>query len=355
MKKKATESLEPGTLSRRDFLKRTSLGTLALAAAGDLSAKILYPFKTVSGSQSKVVLVRHSKVVDAAGSIQQPLLQKMIDKAVIAFSGENTLADAWSKYFSAGDVVGLKVNTLGLIDLQGMDFLQHFPAVANAIAAGLKKAGVKEENVIVWDRSEEELSQAGFTINREPTAMRVIGNKKNRRGSEGQFNPKSYPVGKSSSRVSSILADLCTAMINVPVPKTHGGAVFTCSLKNHYGTIDNPREFHPNSCTNPGIPEVNTIPMIRDKQKLIVCDAILVATEGGPRWNRRFTKPYGGILVGTDPVAIDTIALKILDEKRAEDGMEPIASRVRHIPLSAELGLGTDNMDNIELVKLALD
>ncbi len=352
MKKKATESLGPGALSRRDFLKRTSLGTLALAAAGDLSAKILYPFKTVSGSQSKVVLVRHSKVVDAAGSIQQPLLQKMIDKAVIAFSGENTLADAWSKYFSADDVVGLKVNALGLIDLQGMDFLQHFPAVTNAIASGLKKAGVKEGNVIVWDRSEEELSQAGYTINHEPTAMRVIGNKKNRRGSEGQFNPKSYPVGKNSSRVCSILADQCTALVNIPVPKTHGGAVFTGSLKNHYGTIDNPRDFHSNSCTNPGIPEVNTIPMIRDKQKLIVYDAMLVAVEGGPRWNRRFTKPYGGILVGTDPVAIDTIALKILDKKRAEAGMVLIASRARHIPLSAELGLGTDNLDNIELVKL---
>jgi uncharacterized protein (DUF362 family) len=161
-------------------------------------------------------------------------------------------------------------------------------------------------------------------------------------------------VGKSSSRVCSILADQCTSLINIPVPKTHGGSTFTGSLKNHYGTIDNPSELHPNSCTNPGIPEVNTIPMIRDKQKLIICDAMLVAIEGGPRWNRRFTKSYGGILVGTDPVAIDTIALKILDEKRAEDGMDPIAPHARHIPLSAELGLGTDNPDNIELLKLEL-
>jgi hypothetical protein len=250
MKKKITEYLGQRAFSRRDFLKKTSLGTLALVAAG---------------------------------RIQQPLLQKMVDTAVIAFSGENTLTDAWSKYFSADDVVGLKVNALGLQDLQGMYFLQHFTAVTTAIAIGLKKAGVKEENVIVWDRSEEELGQAGFIINQKPTAMRVKGNKRRRRGSGSGFNPKSYPVGKSSSRVSSILADLCTAMINIPVPKTHGSAVFTGSLKNHYGTIDNPGDFHSNSCTNPGIPEVNTIPMIRDKQKLIVCDAMLVAIEDGPR------------------------------------------------------------------------
>ena len=354
MTKKTDKSLETGALSRRDFIKKTSLGTLALATAGDLPAKILDPFKTTSGSKSKVVLVHHNEVVDDTGRIQLPLLQKMVDKGVIAFSGENTLGDAWGKYFSADDVVGLKVNTLGLIDLQGMDYLRHFPAVTNAIASGLKKAGVKEGNMIVWDRSEEELSQASYSINHEPTSMRVIGNKKSRRGSEGQFNPKSYPVGKSSSRVCSILADQCTALVNIPVPKTHGSAAFTASLKNHYGTIDNPRDFHSNSCTNPGIPEVNTIPMICDKQKLIVCDAMLVAIEGGPRWNRRFTKPYGGILVGTDPVAIDTIALKILDKMRAEAGMDPIAPRASHIPLSADLGLGTDNLDNIELIKLTV-
>lgn len=354
MKKRSAKSLGRGALSRRDFIKKTSLGTLALAAAGELPAKILDPFKskTISGTKSKVILVHHSEVVDEAGRIQLPLLQKMVDKSVIAFSGENTVADAWGRYFSADDVIGLKVNALGCIDIQGMDYIQHFPAVANAIASGLKKAGVKEGNMIVWDRSEEELSQAGFTINSEPNTMRVIANKKRRRGSGAQFNPKSYPVGNSSSRVCSILADQCTALVNIPVPKTHGGAVFTGALKNHYGTIDSPGEFHPNSCTNPGIPEVNTISMIRKKQKLIVYDAMMLAIEGGPRWNRRFTKPYGGILVGTDPVAIDTIALKILDKMRAEVGMDPIAPRARHIPLSAELGLGTDNLDNIELVKI---
>jgi len=354
MKKTPAEPIEKKLVSRRDFIKRTSLGTLALAVAGDLPGKALSPFKSGAGPKSKVILIQNSKVIDAAGRIQQPLVQKMIDKAVIAFSGESNLADAWKKYYSAEDVVGLKVNTLGLTELQGMDFVQHFSGVTQAIASGLKKAGVKEENMIVWDRSDEELTQAGFTINRESNAMRILGNKKSRRGSEGLFNSKSYPVGQSSSRVSSILADMCTSMVNIPVVKTHSNAAFTCSLKNHYGTIDNPREFHPNNCTNPGIPEINTIPIIRERQKLIVCDAMMAAIEGGPRWNRRFTKPYGGILVGTDPVALDTIAVKILDEIRAKDDMDPIFSKAIHIPLSAELGIGTNNPDNIELVKLTV-
>ncbi len=354
MKKNNVNFSRRKTVSRRDFLKRTSVGAMGFAMTGKLLSNVLSPLKTASGSVSKVVLVHHSKVIDETGLIQQPLVQKMIDKAVIAFSGENTLADAWNKYFSADDVVGLKVNSLGVMDLRGMDFLQHFHEVPIAIVNGLKQAGLKEKNFIIWDRSDEELAQAGFTINRDPSAMRIMGNKKSRQGREGQFNPKSYPVGESSSRVCSILADHCTSMINIPIPKTHSTSTFTCSLKNHFGTIDNPRSFHPDSCTNPGIPEVNAIPVIRDKEKLIVCDAMLVAIEGGPRWNRRFTKPYGGILVGTDPVAIDTIAAKILDDMRTKEGMDPIASSTNHISLSAELGLGTNNMDNIEMVKLNL-
>jgi len=109
-------------------------------------------------------------------------------------------------------------------------------------------------------------------------------------------------VGGLTSRVSRILDEVTTSMINICVPKTHGGAVFTNALKNHYGTVDNPGRMHGNNCTNPGIPEVNAIPIIRKKQKLVVSDALLMVIEAGPRWDRRFIRPFGGILVGTDPV-----------------------------------------------------
>jgi hypothetical protein len=53
-------------------------------------------------------------------------------------------------------------------------------------------------------------------------------------------------------------------------------------------------------------------------------------------------------------VAIDAVTLKILDEKRVEEGLESIAAHVPHIPLAAELGVGTDSSDSIELIKLEL-
>jgi hypothetical protein len=122
----------------------------------------------------------------------------------------------------------------------------------------------------------------------------------------------------------------------------------------HYGTIDNAFELHANGCSKPGIAEVNAIPLIRQKQKLVVCDALLMAIEAGPRWDRRFIRPAGGLLIGTDPVAVDAVALSLLDEKRAADGMEAIAPRVAHIALAEELGLGQGRLENIDLVKIEL-
>ena len=90
MKEKTAEFLGRETLSRRAFIKRTSLGALALAGVGELPAKILDPFNATSSTKSKVVLVHHKEVVDESGRIQRPLLQKMVDKGVIAFSGKNS-------------------------------------------------------------------------------------------------------------------------------------------------------------------------------------------------------------------------------------------------------------------------
>jgi len=340
--------------SRRQFLKQTAL-TAAGLAAGRKAGLAFGDWLSAPrpADKSKVVLVRHKSVVDAAGKVQNDLLQAMLDRAVTTFTGQSSVGDSWRRFVAPEDVVGLKINTLGCQDVRGTDYTQHFSAVIGAVAAGLRKAGIVDKNMVVWDRSEEEMKEAGLTIQPDAGSMRFIANKVSRRDA-GDYAAATYPVGSLTSRVSRILADVCTSMINIAVPKTHGGAVFTCSLKNHYGTVDNPNRMHGNNCTNPGIPEVNAIPIIRQKQKVVVGDALLIVTEAGPRWDRRFIRPYGGVLVGTDPVAVDAVALDILDGLRKADSMEPIAPRVPHIALADELGLGKSRLSDIDLVTINL-
>ncbi len=372
-----TAQLLEYSTSRRRFLKNGALAALGLAAArsgfsfsGQRSSSGAAGANPLAGSlaglppggaplgysaaaKSRVVLVRHPAVVDAAGKVQAPLLQNILDKAITTFSGDSTIADAWRRYFSPDDVVGLKINALGLQEIRGMDYTQHFAAINAALAAGLRTAGVKDGNIVVWDRSEEELESAGLAIQKEPGRMRVIATKGGRL-SAGDYAPTTYPVGSGSSRVSAILADVCTTFINVPVPKTHGKSLFTCALKNHYGSIDNPWDFHADGCSNPGIAEVNAIPIIRQKERLVVSDALLIVTEQGPRWRRSFIRPFGGVIIGTDPVAVDAVALQIVDDAREQDGMERLAAQVKHLPLAEALGLGNSRLENIDLVSLTL-
>jgi uncharacterized protein (DUF362 family) len=348
--------------TRRRFIKQAMLGAAGLAAAGKvgragslldgLPAGIVQA-AGAAGPRSKVILVKSAAVVDAAGKVETAVLETMLEKGLTAFTGLGSAADSWKKYVAAEDVVGLKINTLGNADVKGMDYTRHYAAIIGAVAGGVKKAGVPDKNIVVWDRSEEEMVEAGLTIQRDPGSTRFIANKAGRRDA-GDYAEKTYPVGGMTSRVSRILDEVTTSMINICTPKTHGGAVFTNALKNHYGTVDNPNRMHANDCTNPGIPEVNAIPIIRQKQKLIVSDALLMVIEAGPRWDRRFIRPFGGLLIGIDPVAVDAVALSLLDGLRKAEGMEPVAPRVRHIDLAGQLGLGQSKIESIDLVTLTV-
>ena len=62
-------------------------------------------------------------------------------------------------------------------------------------------------------------------------------------------------------------------MINLSVLKNHGTAGVTLSMKNHYGTCDDPGSIHGGYC-DPYIPALNNLSPIRDKQVLNICDAI---------------------------------------------------------------------------------
>jgi len=340
--------------SRRKFIKQLAAGTIGVTLADKLSPVFAAnPILTGMG-KSKVVLVKHSKVINTEGQVSQNLIQEMINKGMTEFTGKSTLKDAWSQFFSSEDLISLKMNTLGVSSLQGTDLMQHFTGVSDPVLNGLREISIPDKKLLIWERSDEELVNGGYAIQREEGSLRIMGTREMRRGENEGFNPESFPVGDKTTRVHSFITDLSTSYINIPVLKTHGIAGLTASLKNHYGSIDNPREFHENNATNPGIPEINAIPIIRDKQKLIIADALLGVFDGGPRWNREMIWPFGGLIFGTDPVAVDSIMYQILEEKRIKEELEPIESKAIHLQLSEELGLGNHKHENIDLVEINL-
>lgn len=343
-------------LTRREFIKKSSVSALGLSLLGSIPATLASETinQTITG-KSKVVLVRNTKVISPEGIVDNDILSSMLDTAITNYSGDSP-SIFWPKIFSPKDIIGLKVNTLGLNQISGSSLTNHFSAVTNVIIQSCKEAGIKEENFIIWDRSNEELTSAGYQIQNELGKTRILGNVSRSDGSAIGYSDKEIKVGDKSTYLAKILTDMCTCLINIPLVKDHGIAEFTGALKNHYGTINNAREFHSNNCTNPGIPEINLIDTIKSKQKLIIADALLGVFNGGPRWDRKFMWPYGGILVATDPVAIDTILFNILNDKRKSEGLAPINdSTARHIRLSAEAGLGKNNLNQIDFLEINQD
>jgi hypothetical protein len=359
--KNIEEKMKPGKenseLSRRDFIKKTAAGALGASFLGNIPSFVKGAvFNNSSSSKSKVVLVQNSDVINASGEVDLSILKEMLEKAITNFSGKKNALDFWKKNFTRQDIIGLKVNTLGLSNVAGSPAVNHFTAVTSSIINSFVSADFKEENFIIWDRSEDELISAGYTIQKEKNKARVLGNIsfKNSEAGEGH-SEEELKVGEKTTRLSKILTGMTTSMINIPQMKNHGTAGVTGALKNHYGTINNARDFHSNNATGPGIPEINLLDGIKNKQKLIIMDALMSVYNGGPRWDRSFMWPFAGILIATDPVAIDTIMFSIINEKRKSEGLPEIsASNARHIKIAGEMGLGKYNLDEIDFVKINL-
>ncbi|MBN1348677.1 DUF362 domain-containing protein [candidate division KSB1 bacterium] len=322
-------------ISRRTFLKATAAGVVSLNLGAQISgcsrkhdAQTIRNVRTL-GERSKIVLVRNEHAIDFSGNADSRIVQQLVDSALMRFTGEADIARAWRQFIAPGDVVGIKVNAIA--ENKGPCTK---PEVALAIANGLVAAGVPPNNIIIWDKFWEQLEAAGYRINMSEKGVRCFGT--NNLGSilgkkigYLQFNSAVHRFGKVETRFSKIFADYCSAIINVPVLKDHQMAGITLCMKNMYGCIQNPFDYHDNGC-NPFIADLNALPAVRAKVRLNVCDCLRGLFHGGPTGKPDWQWSYNGIMVGTDPVALDWFGWQIIEAKRAAQEMPSLAEEGRH-------------------------
>ena len=261
-------------------------------------------------AESRVIQVRSSLVVADDGSIDLDILHQMIETGFNAISESNDYGDYLQSIFSSGDVIGLKVNGLAG---PGMSTRAE---VVNTLSNLLDEVGRPRKKHLIWDRFDRELSALGFTLKTKGSGPLCFGTDHRGVG----YSNSLVSRGKVGGLLSRILVDYCDAVLNVPVLKDHGVAGITCALKNHYGSIHNPNKYHDNAC-DPYIADLNSLEQIRLKQRLIVVDALKVQFHGGPAYHPHWAANYGGILIGTDPVAIDAVGYKIIEDLRKTAGL----------------------------------
>jgi uncharacterized protein (DUF362 family) len=316
-------------MDRRDFLKSAAAaGALAAVRLPIVTAQAL-PWVTLARDAA---CIKHG-VVDAArvGSLLDHLLREHFNAA--------DPVEILRSLFSPRDRVGIKVNCLS-----GRRMSTHTELV-DAIVQRLIQAGVAPRNILIWDRQNSELNEAGFTLNAwgKPVACA---------GCNGLGYDSELTVHRSiGSFFGKPVTELCTAQINVPVLKDHGVVGITLGMKNFFGAIHNPNKYHPDG-GDPYIADLYSHPSIGGKVRLTIVDALEVQPEGGPPFQPNWVMDYGGLMTANDPVALDRLGWKLIEDMRARKGLPTLAEAKRepkYIHTAAGLGLGEDDLAIIQM------
>jgi hypothetical protein len=226
--------------------------------------------------------------------------------------------------------IAVKVNTIFSGDCT------HIPLVM-AVAECLQEVGVPAEQIIVFDRRNFELEGAGYLVNRDGPGVRC-------EGTDGNYTA-GWTIADTNIRLSDILLD-CDALINIPILTgvVFAGMGITFTMKIHFGTFDRPSDFHGGSFER-GVTELNALPPIKDRTRLIIGDILTTSTYRSHFG--RYVIEGDSILMSFDPVAHDTISMKIAAEAYGAEGLDSTAVMAQATPWlgsATKLGLGGKNL-----------
>jgi len=326
-------------LTRRQFLRTGAHGLLgAVVGAAAASQAGCQPAGGPSSQagganagptpgRATVVLIRDEHALQGTPEQREHTIRSMLDSALVRLSGRKTLAEAWARLARPDDKIAIKSNLMMRpVHLE----------VLHAIHAGLTSAGIGDDSIAAWDGNSAGFGRAEFAaLPRRP--------------------------GYDANDVSNLVTNWSTGLVNVTGLKAHYLAGIGCALKNWAGAVTNINvedrdvsyAFHADSCAAVG--KLNAIPAIRDRCRLVVVDALQPLFHGGPQVDPRYLWDYQGLIVGTDPVAVDVICERIIQAKRdAYRGYSwPISPPAKHIQVAdLRYGLGVSDPARTDVVKL---
>jgi hypothetical protein len=285
--------MEEKIFTRRDFLR----GAAGAAVATALGCGILG--EAQAEPAAKVVLIRNAGVLAQPDKMQE-ILQSMLDEAVKALLETNEPLEAWGRLIKSSDVVGVKTNEWAKLPTP--------KALERAIKRRLLDVGVPEKNVDIDDRG-------------------VLKN---------------------------LIFHRATGLVNVRPLRTHRWAGIGSCLKNYIQFDPDRPSFHEDACAALG--KIWSYPIVQGKTRLNILSALTPQFYGrGSNVDTRYVWPYRGLIVGTDPVAVDTVGAYLLQVKRiaffGEDrALDSLPSHI--IVADKKYHLGVSDLNRIQLIKL---
>jgi len=275
-------------LTRRDFIRGTIGMTLGASIFG-----LQWPGgEARAAGSSLVTIVRDKNAMDSAKNVDITVLEKMLAETLTRVTGQTNTKDAWLSLVKPNDVIGL-VPT---------DHLNPtHDEVVDVVKQSLIDAGIPEKKI--------------------------------RRAAGGPRDPKK-----------------CDALIALPGLKAHWLTGIGTVLKNYILYSGSPSSYHKSDSAKLG--EIWNLPFVKGKTKLVLVDSLYPLCDKGPQADPRYQWAYNGFIAGTDPVAVETVCLKIITKKRKAIRGEPWPLSPPPICVEAAdkvYGLGTSRMEQIKI------
>lgn len=308
------------------------------------------------------------------------VVRAMFRRGIERLTGKNC-KDSFGLFFDPKDIVGIKVNPTGAA------VNSSHPELVEAMVEWLREGGIPAANIVIWDRFDYMLKDAGFTAQRFP-GIRLEGlQTMDEAAAEGKTDDSRW-LGADGKHISEPLWDTAvsywadvdapqdkpylnqhvfngkdsffgklvtqkvTKIINVPVFKNTGNGVSMATKNLGYAAICNTGRLHKplffDVCT-----EVMAFPCLRDRVVLNVNDGLLGQYDGGPMPAPQFTYPNHTLYFATDPFAMDMVGHNHMVVKRKAMGVK-VNEHPRYtdyLRYAEKLGLGVVDPAKLQLVK----
>jgi hypothetical protein len=316
------------------------------------------------------------------GKPDAAVIKAMFEKGIRELTRKDLKA-SFKLFFEAGDVVGLKVNPVG------PGLISTRLELVDAVIGWLEANGLPRKNIVIWDRFDYMLKDAGFTAERYPGVGIEGLQTMDEAAAEGKTQDNSKWLKPDGSHVSApnfdqkvfywadvegpkdlpylnqhvfngkysyygkLLTQKLTKIINLPAFKNSGNAISMATKNIGYGAVCNTNRLHTPLFLDVCV-EVLAFPPVRDKMVLNVTDGLRSQYDGGPDANAKFTYLDNRLFFASDPFALDMICHNRITAKRKEMGVAVNENPrfTEYLRYAEKLGLGIADLQKIQHVRV---
>ncbi|MDD2709503.1 MAG: DUF362 domain-containing protein [Verrucomicrobiae bacterium] len=293
--------------------------------------------------------------------------RQLLEKAIQKLTGCSDPISSWKKLIQPNDRVGILIYTgSGAI-------MTSRPPLLEAIIDNLAAAGVSRNKIILFDRYAANMANAGLQLGRRADGVMVTATIPN-----AGFDPQAFVdcgvPGKliwgdlefkqtdldvedrlsTKSHFSRILTQQVDKIINVPVlaPDASYG-IYGCTIQSVISMVDNNRRFtRLNALRDDSLVKLITGNTNRKKCVLHIMDALLAQYAGGSTFEPAYCLPLQTLYLSQDPVAIDSLAVRWINEQRPRAQLPPLGPIVNYLETAADAHLGANDPEKMEILRV---